>query len=166
MRSCRGKIEDLASTTADIRNLLDSTKVATLFLDRWLCIKRFTPEVTKVINLIEKDIGRSVSHFKTNVADEDLAHEAQAVLNTLVPREREVRSLDGRWYLMRITPYRATDNVIDGVVITFIDVSEVKRLELDAERARDFAEGIVETVREPLIVLDRSFNVIAANQSF
>lgn len=162
----QGRIEDLSSTNADIRNLLDSTKVATLFLDRRLCVKRFTPEVTKVIHLIENDIGRSVSHFKTDVEGEELAQEAQAVLNTLVPREREVRSPDGRWYLMRVTPYRATDNVIDGVVISFIDISEVKRLELDAERARDFAEGIVETVREPLIVLDRSFNVIAANQSF
>ncbi len=162
----QGKIEELSSTTADIRNLLDNTKVATLFLDRRLCVKRFTPEVTKVINLIEKDIGRSMSHFKTSLADEDLAQEAQAVLNTLVPLEREVRSLDGRWYLMRITPYRATDNFIDGVVITFIDISEVKRLELEAERARDFAEGIVGTVREPLIVLDRDFNVISANESF
>lgn len=162
----QGKIEELSSTNDDIKNLLDSTKVATLFLDRRLCVKRFTPEVTKIISLIEKDIGRPVGHFKSTVADEDLARDAQAVLDTLVPKEREVRSLDGQWYQMRMTVYRATDNVIDGVVITFIDIGEVKRLELAAEKSREFAEGIVETVREPLIVLDAGFVIISANASF
>jgi two-component system, chemotaxis family, CheB/CheR fusion protein len=162
----QGKIEELSSINDDVRNLLDSTKVATLFLDRRLCVKRFTPEVTHLVNLIDKDIGRPLSHFKTNLADEDLLRDAGEVLNQVVPKEREVRSLDGAWYLMRITPYRAIDNVVGGVVISFIDIGEVKRSELAAEKARDFAEGIVETVQVPLVVLNPGLSVVSANQSF
>jgi two-component system CheB/CheR fusion protein len=117
----QGKTEELSATNDDLRNLLDSTNVATLFLDTELCVKRFTPEATKVINLIQKDVGRPVSHFKTKLEDENLAQEAQEVLDTLLPKQSEIRSIDGRWYLKRTTPYRAANNAIDGVVVTFID---------------------------------------------
>ena len=162
----QGKTEELSSTNDDLRNLLDSTNIATLFLDTGLCVKRFTPEATKVINLIQKDVGRPVSHFKTKLEDENLAQEAQEVLDTLIPKQSEIRSIDGQWYLKRITPYRAANNVIDGVVVTFIDISERKRSESDAEKARQFAEDVVETVREPLVVVDGDLNVVSANQSF
>lgn len=162
----QGKNEALSSANDDIRNLLDSTKIATLFLDSRLGVKRFTPEVTKIINLVQEDIGRPVSHFKTNLEGENLGQESQEVLDTLLPKENEISSTDGRWYLMRIQPYRATHNVIGGVVVTFIDITERKRLELAAEEARQFAQDIVETVREPLIVLDRDFKVVSANESF
>ena len=162
----QGKNEELSSTNDDLRNLLDSTNIATIFLDNRLCVKRFTPEATKVINLIQKDVGRPVSHFKTTLADENLAQEAQEVLDTLMPKESEIKSIDGGWYLKRIKPYRTANNVIDGVVVTFIDVSERKRSELAAEKAREFAEDVVQTVREPLVVLDSDLNVISANKSF
>ena len=162
----QGKTEELSSTNDDLRNLLDSTNIATLFLDRRLCVKRFTPEATKLINLIQKDVGRPVSHFKTNLEDENLAQEAQEVLDTMIPKQRETRSIDGQWYLKRIRPYRAANNVIDGVVVTFIDITERKRLELVVEEARKFAQDIVETVREPLIVLDNALNIVSANESF
>ena len=99
----QGKNEALSSANDDIRNLLDSTKIATLFLDTRLCVKRFTPEVTKVINLVQEDIGRPVSHFKTNLVGDNLAQHAQEVLDTLLPKETEIRSTDGQWYLKRIT---------------------------------------------------------------
>jgi two-component system CheB/CheR fusion protein len=162
----QGKTEELSSTNDDLRNLLDSTNIATLFLDPRLCVKRFTPEATKVINLIQKDVGRPVSHLKTKLEDENLAQEAQEVLDTLVPKQSEITSIDGQWYLKRLTPYRAANNVIDGVVVTFIDITDRKRSELDAEKAREFAEDVVETVREPLVVLDSDLNVVSANASF
>ena len=162
----QGKTDELSSTNDDLRNLLDSTNVATLFLDTQLCVKRFTPEVTKVIQLVEKDVGRPVSHFKTNLVGENLVQEAQEVLDTLLPKENEISSTDGRWYLKRITPYRAANNVIDGVVVTFTDITERKRSELDAQRAREYAEGVVETVREPLVVLDHDLNIVSANEAF
>jgi signal transduction histidine kinase len=162
----QGKTEELSSTNDDLRNLLDNTNIATLFLDTRLCVKRFTPEATKLINLIQKDVGRPVSHFKTKLEDENLAQEAQEVLDTLIPKQSEIRSIDGQWYLKRTRPYRAANNVIDGVAISFIDITERKRSELDAEKAREFAEDVVETVREPLVVLDSDLNVVSANESF
>jgi signal transduction histidine kinase len=162
----QGKTEELSSTNDDLKNLLDSTNIATLFLDTQLRVKRFTPETTNIINLIQKDIGRPVSDFKTKLEGENLVQEAQEVLKTLVPKQSEIRSIDGRWYLKRITPYRTANNVIDGVVLTFIDITERKRSESDAETAREFAEDVVGTVREPLVVLDDKFNVISANESF
>ena len=161
-----GKNEALISANDDIKNLFDSTKIATLFLDSRLCVKRFTSEVTKVINLVQEDIGRPVSHFKTNLEGENLAQHSQEVLDTLVTKETELRSTGGQWYLKRIQPYRAAHNVIDGVVITFIDITERKRLELNAEKAREFAESVVATVRDPLAVLDSDLNLVSANESF
>jgi two-component system, chemotaxis family, CheB/CheR fusion protein len=162
----QGKNEELSSANDDMRNLLDSTKIATLFLDTRLCVKRFTPEVTKVINLVQGDVGRPVGHFKTKFVDDNVAQKAQEVMDTLLPTENEISSTDGQWYLKRITPYRATNNVIGGVVVTFIDITERKRLELAAEETRKFAQDIVETVREPLVVLDSDLNVVSANTSF
>ena len=162
----QGKTEELSSTNDDLRNLLDSTNVATLFLDSRLCVKRFTPELTKLISLIHKDVGRPVSDFKTKLEGENLAQEAREVLDTLIPKQSEIRSIDDQWYLKHIKPYRAANNVIDGVVLTFIDITERKQLELDAQKAREFAQDVVETVREPLVVLDREMKVVSANAAF
>jgi two-component system CheB/CheR fusion protein len=160
------KLEELSGANDDMKNLMDSTKVATLFLDGRLHIKRFTPEMTKIINLVPADVGRPLSHFKIAVQDENFAPDARAVLDTLMPKEREIRTTDGGWYLQRIMPYRTTTNVIDGVVVTYTDITYAKRSELEREEARKFAESIVETVREPLVVLDVNLNVISANRSF
>ncbi len=162
----QGKSEELSTANDDIRNLFDSTKIATLFLDTRLCVKRFTPEMTKIIDLVPEDIGRPLSHFRTRLVDENLVQNTQEVLDTLIPEQNEIRSIDGRWYLMRMTPYRAASNVIAGVVISFIDITERKQFEVAAEKAREFAEGVVETVREPLVVLDRDLTVVSANLSF
>ena len=115
--------------------------------------------MTKVINLVQEDIGRPVSHFKTNLDGENLAQHSQEVLDTLVTKETELRSTGGQWYLKRIQPYRAAHNVIDGVVITFIDITERKRLELDAEKAREFAETLWNGARSAWLVLDRDLTM-------
>jgi len=161
----QGKIDELSHANDDMKNLLDSTKIATIYLGKDLRIKRFTSEATRVINLIPGDVGRPIGHIVSNLEQDSLAADARQVIHTLVPAERQVRTVDGRWYLNRIIPYRTLDNVIEGVVATFTDISEQKVAEA-AIGARNLAEGIVETVREPLIVLDQSLKVIAANSPF
>ena len=161
----QGKIEDLSRANDDMKNLLDSTKIATIFLDSQLCIRRFTPEATKIINLIQSDVGRPVSHIVSNLEQDTLSRDAQEVLDSLVSKSGPVRTKEGRWYLNQVIPYRTLDNVIDGVVVTFTDISEQKIAE-SILAARNLAEGIVETVGDPLVALDGSLRVVAANTAF
>jgi two-component system CheB/CheR fusion protein len=121
-----GKIEELSRANDEIKNLLDSTKIATIFLDDQLCINRFTSEASKIINLIPGDIGRPISHIVSNLEHVTLSEEAQEVIDSLVTKEHPVRTKEGRWYLSRIIPYRTLDNQIGGVVITFTDITEQK----------------------------------------
>jgi two-component system, chemotaxis family, CheB/CheR fusion protein len=117
------KVADLSRVNNDMNNLLAGTGIATLFVDHRLRILRFTPAATKIINLIQSDIGRPVSHIVSNLPGYDsLKEDTQAVLDTLIPKEHEVRSSEGRWYTMRIQPYRTLDNVIEGAVLTFVDI--------------------------------------------
>jgi two-component system CheB/CheR fusion protein len=161
----QGKIEQLSRSNDDMKNLLEGTKIATIFLDNQLRIKRFTSEATKIMNFIQSDIGRPISHIVSNIEEDSLSRDAEQVIDSLVVKERGVKTKDGRWYLRRIVPYRTVDSIIDGVVITFTDITEEKHAEA-ATDARRLAEGIVETVREPLVVLDGGLKVIAANSSF
>ncbi|MBL8785349.1 MAG: PAS domain-containing protein, partial [Deltaproteobacteria bacterium] len=121
------KLSELSRVNNDMNNLLAATGIGTIFVDFDLRIQRFTPTVTPIINLIPGDIGRPVGHIVSNLVGYDtLVADVQDVLATLVPREVEVRSLAGLWYSLRIRPYRTIDNVIEGAVITFIDVSELR----------------------------------------
>ena len=125
----QGKIEELSRANDDMQNLLNSTDIAVLFLDRNLCIKRFTRQATKIFNLISTDIGRPISDLVAKLHYDELASDARMVLTTLVFREREVRGSDSTWYYVRILPYRTAENVIDGLVLTFVDISKVRSLE-------------------------------------
>jgi two-component system CheB/CheR fusion protein len=158
----QGKVDELSQLNNDMKNLLDSTRIATVFLDMHLRIKRFTPDATKIVNLIPSDIDRPLSHIASNLQQEDLTHDAQSVLETLIPKEVVVKTADLRAFLMRMMPYRTVDNQIDGVVMTFTDIGAEHLL----EAARDFAQGIVETVRQPLVVLDAQMRVLQANHAF
>jgi two-component system CheB/CheR fusion protein len=162
----QAKIEQLTSMQNDMKNLLDNISVGTLFLDQHLVIRRFTREATRVYRLVASDVGRPLGDIKSDLAGEDLVAQAQAVLDSLVPCEREVQTRGGAWYLARIQPYRTLDNVIEGVVLTFTDIS--KRVEADAavRAARDLAEGVIDTVREPLVVLDSALRVVSASRAF
>ena len=162
----QGKIEELSRTNDDMKNLLDSTKIAAVFLDNQLRIKRFTPEATQIVNLISSDLGRPLGHIVNNLEHDTLRDDAQSVIDTLVPHEKTSKTTDGRWYLNRIVPYRTLENVIDGVVMTFTDISEQKAAEAAIREASLLAGGIVETVPEPLLALDTNFKVLAANSAY
>jgi two-component system CheB/CheR fusion protein len=124
------KIVDLSFANDDMKNLLNNTGIATLFLDNDLNIKRFTVQAKKIINLIPADAGRPVRDIMSQLEYNNLITDAAEVLQTLVFKEMEVRAYDWSWYLMRIMPYRTADNVIDGLVITFVDITRLKRSEI------------------------------------
>ncbi|PUA18260.1 SAM-dependent methyltransferase [Glaciimonas sp. PCH181] len=159
------KIEQLADMQNDMKNLLENIHVGTIFLDQHMHVRRFTRDAVRIYRLAPSDMGRALGDIKSELRGEDLLGEAQVVLDTLIPLEREVSTLSGDWYLARIQPYRTLDNVIDGVVLTFTDITEhIKAME--AREAQQLAEGIINTVREPLLVLDNAFRIISASHSF
>jgi len=162
----QSRIDDLSDANDDMKNLLDSTEIATVFLDTDMCIRRFTPRITDIIPLAGSDAGRPLSNFATIFVNADLADDAEQVLNDLIIREKELASKDGSIYLVRLRPYRTVGNVIDGVVVTFEDISKRKQMEKDLRRQVKFSEGIVRTIREPLLVLDAALRVVSANPSF
>ncbi len=122
------KVADLSRANNDMNNLLAGTGIATLFVDHALRILRFTPATTRIINLILSDVGRPVSHIVSNLLGYDrLAADVQAVLDTLVPIEITVQTREGKWYRMRILPYRTLENTIEGAVLTFVDITDLKQ---------------------------------------
>ncbi len=129
------KLEELDRTNSDLKNLFDSSHVATVFLDREMRVQRFTPAATEVFRLIDADVGRSLVDITNRLSDRHLIEDFREVLETLVPLEREVQIKDdGANYIMRIRPYQTLDNVIDGVVVTFVDVTQIKVAEEEALR--------------------------------
>jgi two-component system CheB/CheR fusion protein len=162
----QSKMDDLAQVNNDMMNLQTSTRIATIFLDRVLRIKGYTPDSTDVINLIQSDVGRPLKDISWKIDYLDLMQDAEAVLRTLTMKEQIVQHQEGGWYLVRTMPYRTSSNVIDGVTITFVDITEQKRLQAALENALQFSQGIVDTMREPLIVLDAGLRVISANNAF
>jgi len=159
-------IERLIELQNNQKNLVDTMRVGTIFIDRNLAVKFFSREMNKVYRLAASDVGRPLADIKSNIEGDNLVADALAVLDSLVPLEKEVQTTDGSWYQVRVMPYRTLDSVIDGVVLTFSDISVLKHVERAALDARDYAQGIVDAVREPLIVLDGSLKVISASPSF
>jgi PAS domain S-box-containing protein len=132
----QAKIDDLLWVNNDMRNLLNSTEIATIFLDEKMQVRRFTPHATQFFKLIPGDVGRSLSDIVTDLIYPELQTDAADVLRTLMFVEKQISTHDTRWVKVRIMPYRTQDNVIDGVVITFIDITEIKNLEAELRRLR------------------------------
>jgi two-component system, chemotaxis family, CheB/CheR fusion protein len=160
------KLVELTETNNDLANLLQSTDIATIFLDAKLRIRRFTPQTTQLLNVIESDLGRPVGHITSNFEGTDLATDAGNVLNSLSPIEKELRTLDGRWYTVHLLPYRTPDRRVDGVVITLSEVTRLKQAEQQLRYEKSYAERVIETVRHPLLVMDSQLRVLSANDAF
>jgi two-component system CheB/CheR fusion protein len=125
------KLEELARANKDMANLRASTDIGTIFLDMELRIQRFTPAATRVVKLIETDIGRPISDIASSLDDEFFAEDVKEALATLASKEREVKTREGAWYSVRIRPYRTDDNVIEGAAIAFVDITGQKRPKRD-----------------------------------
>ena len=157
---------ELGRLNDDLLNLLASMHMPIIMTGSDLRIRRFTPMAERVLRLIPTDVGRPISDLMPRINVPKLQDILQQVLDTLQPYEQETQDQEGRVYLMRVRPYRTMDNRIDGVVLQLLDVSELKRSLEEVKHARDYAESIVNTVREPLVVLDQNFAIQHANQAF
>ena len=124
----QNRVADLSRSNNDMNNLLAGTGIGTIFVDHQLRIQRFTPAVTQVINLILSDVGRPVGHIVSNLVGYDrLVDDVREVLDSLAPKEVEAQTRMGAWFLLRIRPYRTQENVIEGAVITFTEITEMKK---------------------------------------
>ncbi len=161
----QGKNDELALTNNDMRNLLNSTQIPTVFLDNSLRIKRYTNPATAIFTLIPGDIGRPVTDIKSHLRDGDLMEDIRGVLDTLIFKEKQVHADDGKWYIMRIMPYRTMENLIDGVVITFSDISDIKKLAqvLKEREQLCILAGIVRESDAAILVHDRNGTIQAWN---
>ena len=155
------KVTELEQTNNDLDNLLASTNVPTLFLDPQIRVRRFTPNATRLFSLIPSDVGRPIGDITTKYTDPHLLPDAEAVLAGLAPVTREVEAHDGRRYIRQVLAYRTQQKRIEGVVVTFSDVAAEALHE-----ARVYSEAIVDTMREPLLVLDADLRVQSANRAF
>lgn len=159
-------VADLSRANNDLNNLLASTGMGTIFVDHQLHIQRFTPAITQIINLIQADVGRPVGHILSNpVGYDTFVADIQSVLDTLTPNEIEVQARSGAWFLMRIRPYRTLDNVIEGAVITFTEITDVKRAQLalrDSEAMGRLAI-VVRDAHDAILVFGLDGRVLAWN---
>lgn len=160
------KIDELTRANDDMRNLFNSTEIATIFLDKELNIRNFTPEASILIKIRKSDVGRPISDIVTNIKYGHLEEDLKKVLDRLVLKEKEVQTKDGKWYLMRILPYKTSEDVIDGVVVTFVDIDQRITAEKKIKEALKYAENIINTVKKPILVLNQDLKVSSANQSF
>ncbi|HEX9642285.1 MAG TPA: chemotaxis protein CheB [Candidatus Krumholzibacteria bacterium] len=159
------KLETFERATDDLLNLMSNIEVATIFLDDQLRVKRFTPQARSVAHLIDSDIGRPLADLATILDYPALLSDAASVIKSLHASETQAAARDGNWYLVRIRPYRTARNTVDGVVITFFDITEAQRTER-LQAARSLAESIVDAVREPFLVLDGGLRVVRANRAY
>ncbi len=150
---------ELSLLNNDLFNLLGSIETAIVILDHDLRVRRFTPMAEKILNLIPTDVGRPLGDIKLSLSLPDLGALLRTVLDSASLQEREVRDRQGRWYSLRIRPYKTLEDQLDGAMIMLVDIDTVRR-------AREYAESIVATVREPLLVLDANLCVQTASQSF
>jgi two-component system, chemotaxis family, CheB/CheR fusion protein len=157
---------EVTQVSNDLQNLISSTNIPILILGHDFCIRRFTPLAQKILHLIPADVGRPFRDISPTLQIPDLEIQIQEVMSTLKIKEQDVQDQDGHWYNLRIRPYQTIDNKIDGVILILVDIDALKRGMAELQYSHNYTQAIVETVREPLIVLDKSLRVFMANKSF
>lgn len=156
----------LAQTGNDLNNLLNSVNIPVLMLTNDLHIRQFTPPMQKLLNVRATDIGRPVSDIRLQMTVDDISPMLHEVMETLAPREAEVQDKEGRWYLLRVRPYRTSENKIEGLVVVFVDIDQLRKTQQQALEAHHFASAVVEGVPAPIVVLNEDFAIRTANTAF
>jgi two-component system CheB/CheR fusion protein len=162
----RNKNNDLHELSNDISNFLNSTRIPVVMLDRRLRIRRVTPTADRLLKAVPSDIGRPIADLRLNVDLPELESLITGVLESLQPVDREVRDLGGRWHSLNILPYRTQDDRIEGVVLALHDIDAVKTANERLRKSTEFFRGVMNTVVQPLLVLDSDLRVIMANEQF
>ncbi|MGE5416126.1 MAG: chemotaxis protein CheB [Acidobacteriota bacterium] len=158
--------QELSEVSSDLSNLFRSLNIPVVMLSNNLGIRRFNPAAEKVFNLIATDVGRPITDINTSFVNFDLEQNILEVIDTLNSKEAEVQDRHDCWYSVQIRPYRTSDNKIDGVIITFVNIDVIKKSLTLTQEARGYAEAIVETIREPLLVLNIDYHIELANRAF
>ena len=156
----------LVQTGNDLNNLLNSVNIPLLMLNEDFQIRQFTPPMQRLLSVRSTDIGRSISEIRLHLSIEDLEPMLREVMETLGTREQEVQDRDGRWYLLRVRPYRTSENKIEGLVVLLVDIDQIRKSQQELRDARDIANSMLESVPIPLAVLDREGSIRTANGAF
>jgi two-component system CheB/CheR fusion protein len=161
------KVADLSRANNDMNNLLAGTGIATVFVDHQLRILRFTPKATQIIHLIVSDVGRPVNHIVSKLKEYDrLAADIRSVLDTLISKTVEVQTAAGAWYTMRIQPYRTLENVIEGAVLTFVDISEMKLVKEALDESEQQLKAVFDLLPDSIYSIDPAYKLILSNRAF
>ena len=158
----QSKLVDFVRANNDMKNLLNSTKIATLFLDKELNIRSFTDPITNIFKLRNTDIGRPFTDLVTELQYPDMGIHAHQVIKSLTSIESETKTNDGRWFNVRIMPYRTLDDHIDGLVMTFLDITKSKKLEIELKEANESLlisketryQRLFESAKDGILILD------------
>ena len=159
------KVDDFSRVNNDMKNLLNSTDIATLFLDKDLNIRRYTNQATKIFKLIKGDIGRPFTDLVSDLIYPELANDAREVLQTLVFLQKQITTADKRWFSTRIMPYRTFDDRIDGLVITFFNISDHKKLELELNETRQIHSLLINLSSDMIIKLNTDSMIVEFNKA-
>jgi two-component system CheB/CheR fusion protein len=162
----RESLEQQRKSSTDLHNILNSSQIAILFLDADLRVRFFTPDAAPLFSLIASDLGRPLADLAIRFIGVDLLADARSVLTNVTSIQREIKSASGLWYLCSISPYRTETDRFDGVVINLADISDVKAGEERLLSARAYTSAVIDTIREPMVVLDGELRIEAASESF
>jgi two-component system, chemotaxis family, CheB/CheR fusion protein len=162
----KSELDKVSAAHSDLRNLVAETEIGTLFLDQQLRIKLFTPPIAEYFSITQADLDRAITDFTHRLIYEGIGIDAKRVLESLVPIRAELKTRDGRWLMMRMRPYRTVENVINGVVVTFTDVTELKRVEESLRNSENRLRQVLETETVGMLFFADDGTLIDANKAF